>query len=55
MRPEEILVKKVMHNVRCICGNNYENNKQLFCKEAGFDKWVGNKDEHGVAVAAKWA
>ena len=51
MPPVNLMKDSTLHDPPCICGNDRGNETSLFYKEAGFDKWVGNK--HGRGLAGK--
>lgn len=51
--PVSLSDNKAVHELPCVCGNNRGNETKLFYKEAGFDKWVANKDGKGVALACQ--
>ena len=53
MPPVNMLDRKVVHELPCVCGNDSGNETELFFKEAGFDHWVANHGQDGRGVAAK--
>lgn len=49
IKPTDMSNEKQMHQLPCLCGDERGNETQLFYKEAGFEKWVGNADGNGLA------